>query len=73
MYTRKELKKIAFYCAERALCHAIEFFVYIMSMFFPPQRSALPTIDDHNLVTSATKLSQSIKSGHVSTYIILSS
>lgn len=40
---------------------------------FPSKRATLPPIDDHNLITSATKLSQQIKSGHITSEEVVES
>lgn len=63
--TSKTLKRFAIYLGYRALNISLNFLSFLVSLLFPPKRSALPVIDDHNLITPATKLSQQIKDGHI--------
>lgn len=66
MARSKSFKKLLVFIAHRTLCHTLEFLSFLVSLMFSPKRSSLPMIDDHNLVTPAIKLSQQIKSGHIS-------
>lgn len=43
-----------------------DFIASIFNLFVVPSRNKLPIIDDHNLITPAIKLSQQIKSRHIS-------
>lgn len=73
MSTSKTLKKLAIFVGYRALCYTLQFMSYFASLLFTPKRSALPLIDDHNLVTPAVKLSQQIKSGHITSEEVVES
>lgn len=70
----KELKKVAIYLASRSLCKTLEALAFILSIIFNrPKRSAIPPIVDHNLVTSAVKLSQQIKEGQLTSEQVVQS
>jgi len=73
MLTTKTLKRYGIFVGYRALSYTLEFLSYLVSLLFSPRRSALPLIDDHNLVTPATKLSQQIKGGHISSEEVVES
>lgn len=44
-----------------------------MSLLYQPNRSKIPLVDDHNLVTPAVKLSQQIRGGHISSEEVVES
>lgn len=71
--TKKTIKRLALYVGYRVLCHTLEMLSYLVSLLFSPKRSALPIIDDHNIVTPAVKLSQQIKSGHITSEEVVES
>lgn len=73
MSTRRTLKKVGIFIGYRALCYTLQFMSYLASLLFTPKRSALPLIDDHNLITPAVKLSQQIKSGHITSEEVVES
>lgn len=73
MSALKTVKKLAIYIGGRTLCHTLGFITNLVSLLFPPKRSAVPVIDDQNLVTSAVKLSQQIRSGHISSEEVVES
>lgn len=73
MSTAKTLKKVGIFIGYRVLCYTLQFVSYFASLLFTPKRSALPVIDDHNLVTPALKLSQQIKSGHITSEEVVES
>lgn len=71
--TARSLKKLGIYLGSRALSYALECLSYFVSLLFSPKRAAIPLIDDHNLILSATKLSQQIKSGHITSEEVVES
>lgn len=73
MSNLKIVKKFSLIIASRALCHLLEFLAFLMSLLFEPKRSAIPLIDDHNIVTPAVKLSQQIKEGHITSEEVVES
>lgn len=73
MSTTKTLKRIGIFLAYRGLSYTLEFLSYIVSLLFSPKRSAIPIIDDHNLITPASKLSQQIKTGHITSEEVVES
>lgn len=73
MSNLKLFKKLSLTIASRALCHLLEFLAFLMSLLFEPKRSAIPLIDDHNIVTPAIKLSQQIKEGHITSEEVVES
>lgn len=73
MSTMKSLRRLGLYVAHRALCHTMELLSFLLSLLFAPKRSAIPLIDDHNLVTPAIKLSQQIKGGHITSEEVVES
>jgi fatty acid amide hydrolase 2 len=74
MATMKEVKKVAIYVASRGLCKTLEALAFILSLLFNrPRRSAIPTINDRNLVTPAVKLSQKIKDGELTSEQVVQS
>lgn len=73
MTSMKTIKKLAIYIGSRALCHTLEIISHLWSLLFPPNRSMIPLIDDRNLITPAIKLSQQIRSGHISSEEVVES
>lgn len=55
------------------MCYFLGSISYFVSLMISPKRSALPPIDDHNLITRAAKLSQQIKSGHITSEEVVES
>lgn len=73
MITAKSAKKLAIYIGYRVVAQTLDLLGFFVSLLFSPKRSAIPLIDDHNLVTSASKLSQQIKSGHITSEEVVES
>lgn len=67
------LKRFGLYVAFRVVCRTLELLSFLMSLLFSEKRSAMPVIDDHNLVTPAVKLSQQIKEGHITSEEVVES
>lgn len=73
MSATKLLKKYGLYLAFKAISQTLEVLAFLMSLLFSPQRSQIPPIDDHNIITPAIKLSQQIREGHVTSEEVVES
>lgn len=73
MTNAKTFKRLGLYIAHRVLCHTLEILAYLASLLFSQRRSAIPLIDDRNLITPAHNLSRQIKSGHLTSEEVVES
>lgn len=69
----QKLKKITLFSTYQVLCHILKLFSHLIALMFSSKESNLPPIDDHNLITPALKLSQQIKSGHITSEEVVES